>query len=443
MKKNDLWTGTCEGYTYDGLGVVRFGDFVFFVPGLIEGETARLGVTAMKKNYGYARLVELLSASPQRVKPACSICRVCGGCQLMHMSLAEQKRFKRDKVKYLFRQNAHMDLEVPEILEGEKLLHYRNKVQVPVQVQKGKVLMGFYQNHSNRIIPFETCLVQTAESNAIVQTIRHLLEKYRCGAAVRHVLIKHAQHTDQMMVCLIVREYPFPHAQELFGDLLSAFSNIRSLSVLLNRRESNVILDGKEILIHGDPYIEEELMGLRFRISVRSFFQINPYATEILYTKALAAAGLNGQQTVVDLYCGTGTIGLLAAGRAKQVYGIEIVADAVQDARRNAQLNGIRNIEFMNADARDGAGKLLARHVHPDVVIVDPPRKGCSRETLDAIETMAPERFVYVSCDPSTLARDCAYMAQRGWHVSALQPVDMFPNTIHVETVALMSRVRD
>ena len=440
MKKNDLWQGTAEGYTYDGAGVVHFGDVVFFVPGLIDGEEAELGVTAMKKNYGYARIAKLLTESEHRVTPKCSVYRQCGGCQLMHMDSAEQSRFKEEKVKGVFRQNAKMDIETLPIITGGHEMAYRNKVQVPVQCSKGTVKMGFYRGHSNDIVEFDKCLVQTDASNEIVQYLKRRLDQLRIGSVFRHVLIKHAHRTGQIMVCFVVREYPFRECNKLVQSLTETFPAIRSVTCIENRRSDNVILNGKETVLYGDPYIEEELLGRRFRISARSFYQINPYATEMLYAKAIEYAGLTGNETVIDLYCGTGTIGILCAGSAKKVYGIEIVADAVKDARINAELNGITNIDFFTADAKVGAGRLIENKIKADVVIVDPPRKGCSKETLDAIVTIGPERLVYVSCDPSTLARDVAYLNENGYRLQNVQPVDMFPHTNHVECVSLLCR---
>ena len=440
MKKKEVFVGRCVDYTYDGLGVVRDDDFVFFVSGLIVGEEAKLAAMAIKKNYGYARVVEILKESPHRRNPACSAAHKCGGCTLMHMDFQEQKHFKENKVKRLFLQNAHMDLEINPLLEGEKTAAYRNKVLVPMQVHDGHVNMGFYQRHSNRIIPFDRCIVQTEESNAIVQFLREKMEALSCGENVRHVLVKHAHVTNHMMVCLVVRQYPFIGIDVLRQDLVRKFPQITSVLAMVNRREDNVILSGEEIVLYGDAFIEEELMGCRFRISARSFFQINPYATKILYKKVLEMADLNGLETAVDLYCGTGTIGILMAKCAKAVYGIEIVEEAIADAKVNAEINGIHNIQFMAKDAKNGAMALIKQGIRPHVIVVDPPRKGCSKETLDAIIMMAPKRLVYVSCDPATLARDCAYMQGNGYMVQSVQPVDLFPNTIHVETVVKLSQ---
>ncbi len=441
MKKNENWQGVCEGYTYDGMGVVRFGDIVFFVPGLIEGEEAELSVTAMKKNYGYARIVKLLKESKHRVKPSCSVYKPCGGCQLMHMDLEEQMRFKGDKVKNIFLQNAHMEIEPKTILEAGYTERYRNKVQVPLQVNNGVVEMGFYQNRTNKIIPFEDCKVQTELSNEIVRRIHQWVEELGCGKSIRHVLIKHAHRTNQVMVCLVVRHYPFRGNEKLVRSLTETFPQIKTITCIENRREDNVILDGNETVLYGEGFITEQLLDCTFGISARSFYQINPYATEILYSKALEYAQLTGNETVIDLYCGTGTIGILASKHAKKVYGIEIVADAIKDAKVNAERNNVHNIDFFNADAKIGAKRLIQNKIQADVVIVDPPRKGCSRETLDAIETIAPKRLVYVSCDPATLARDVAILTEKGFTLEEVQPVDLFPNTLHVETVVLMSKV--
>ena len=440
MKKNDLWEGISEGYTYDGSGVVHFSDLVFFVPGLIEGEEAQLGITAMKKNYGYARIAELKKASPHRVKPVCSVYKQCGGCQLMHMDYEEQKRFKENKVKGVFLQNAKMDITPLPIITSDHLYAYRNKVQVPVQCDKGAVKMGFYRGRTNDIVEFDNCAVQTECSNEIVQFMRKKLNALKCANAFRHVLIKHAHRTNQIMVCFVVREYPFRNHERLVKELTEKFEEIKSVTCIVNRREDNVILDGKETVLFGLPYIEEELLGCRFRISARSFYQINPYTTELLYSKAIEYAGLTGNETVVDLYCGTGTIGILCAKKAKKVYGVEIVEDAVKDARINAEINGITNIDFFTADAKQGARRMIKNKIKADVVIVDPPRKGCSAETLDAIISIAPKRLVYVSCDPSTLARDCACLKEKGYEPGDIQPVDMFPNTNHVETVVLLQK---
>ena len=438
MQKNETYQVTAEGYTSEGEAVVKIDGVVLFVPGLIIGEEAEIAITAMKKNYGYGRVVKITKPSEHRVEPKCSVARLCGGCSLQFMDDEAQKFFKEDKLRSCFRQNAGMEIENLPILREEPVWNYRNKVQVPVQNKKGEVQMGFYRNHSNDVVPYDTCMVQTEQSNAITKFFVEALKKYHCTNNFRHVLIKHAHTTGEIMVVMIVRTYPFENAEAFTADLLEAFPQIKSLEAVINRREDNVILDGKEVLIAGRSYIEEELLGSTFRISARSFYQINPYATKVLYSTALDDAQLTNSDILIDLYCGTGTMGILGAKRAKKVYGIEIVADAIKDAKINAEANDVHNIQFVNADAGKGAQMIIASKIKADAMIVDPPRKGCSRDTLDAIVKIAPKRLVYVSCDPATLARDVKILSENGYQLKKIQPVDMFPQTVHVETVVLM-----
>lgn len=439
MKKNEIYTATCTGYSSEGAGVTRINDVVIFVPGLLAGEEAEIGITKMKSSYGYGRVVKVLRSSEHRVEPKCSVYRPCGGCQLQHMDDYAQREFKMGKVKDCFRKNAGTEIEPLPILKEEPYWNYRNKVQVPVQVRDGKVEMGFYQNHTNRVVSYDSCHVQTELSNELTQFFKQAFEEYHCGKEIRHVLIKHAHVSGEVMVCFVVRNWPFDNSDQLIALTQEKYPNITSLSCIINRREDNVILDGEEVLIAGKPYIEEELLGCKFRISARSFFQINPYATRVLYSTALEYAQLTGKETLLDLYCGTGTMGIIGAKKAKEVYGIEIVADAIRDAKINAEANDIHNIHFVNADASDGANQLIASNIKIDAMIVDPPRKGCSKDTLDAIFKIAPERLVYVSCDPATLARDVKIITENGYQLEKVQPCDMFPQTIHVETVVLLS----
>ena len=440
MKKNEKYIGVAEGYTNEGAAIVKVDGVVLFVNGLIIGEEAEIAVTAMKKNYGYARVVKILKESSHRVEAKCSVSRLCGGCTLQMMDDEAQKYYKEDKVKNCFKKNAGIDVDLKPIIRVNPVWNYRNKVQVPVQMKENEVKVGFYRNHSNDVIPFETCMVQTPCSNDITNFFKKALQKYQCGNVFKHLLIKHAHTTDEVMVVMIVREYPFNGCEELTKELLQAFPNIKSIEAMVNQREDNVILDGKEILIYGQKYIEEELLGCRFRISARSFYQINPYATKELYSTAIDYAKLTNEDTLIDLYCGTGTMGIIGAKKAKQVYGIEIVADAIKDAQINADENNVHNIEFMNADAGKGAQMLIERNIKANAMIVDPPRKGCSKDTLEAILTIGPERLVYVSCDPATLARDVKFLLENNYKLEIVQPVDMFPQTTHVETIVLLNR---
>lgn len=440
MEKNEIYTVEAHGYTEDGAGVVRINGVVIFVPGLLDGEEAEIGITKMKKNYGYGRVVKILKPSLHRVKPVCSVYKQCGGCSLQHMDDVEQRRFKEDKVKNCFRRNANMEIEPLPIIKVEPYWNYRNKVQIPVQLNKGKTELGFYQNHTNRVVPYDYCHVQTDLSNELTVFFKKELEKYNCTKEFRHILIKHAHVTGEVMVCMIVHDYPFHDCEKLLKDLTDAYPQIKSVSAIINHSDHNAILEGKEVLLYGKPYIEEDLLGCRFRISARSFFQINPYATEKLYQTAIDYADLTGKETLIDLYCGTGTMGIIGARKAKKVYGIEIVPEAIKDAKINAEVNNISNIQFINADAGKGAQKIIRSKIKADTVIVDPPRKGCSKDTIDAILKISPERLVYVSCDPATLARDVKILTDNNYTLQKVQPVDMFPNTVHVETVTLLTR---
>ena len=440
FKKNETFIAQCTGYTDDGAGVTRIDGVVIFVPGLIVGEEAEIGITKMKNNYGYGRIVKLLKPSEHRVEPKCSVYRPCGGCTLQHMDDYAQRDFKMEKVKDCFRKNAGIEIEPLPILKEEPYWNYRNKVQIPCQLNKGQVQMGFYQNHTNRVVPYDNCCVQTELSNELTHFFQKEFTKLSCAREIRHVLIKHAHVSNEVMVCLVVRNWPFNHSDQLVKDIQKNYPNINSLSCIINRRDDNVILDGKEVLLSGKPYIEEELLGCKFRISARSFFQINPYATKVLYSTALDYAQLDNQTTLLDLYCGTGTMGIIGAKKAKKVYGMEIVEDAIKDAKINAEANNVNNIQFVCTDAGKGAQMILRSKIKIDSLIVDPPRKGCSKETLDAIFKIDPKRFVYVSCDPATLARDVKIILEHGYKLEKVQPCDMFPQTTHVETVVLMSR---
>lgn len=436
MKKNDRYIVEALSYTSEGYAVAKCDGMVLFVPGMIVGEVGEVGITKVKKTYAYARLIQLQKESEHRVTPKCASYRLCGGCQLWHMDTAEQRRFKEEKVKECFRMNAHMDVRPFPILATPHTEQYRNKVQVPFQVIDGNVQMGFYQNHTNRIIEYDNCIVQTELSNRMTKQIKQWVQEYQLGNYVRYLLVKHAHRSGEVMVCFIVRK---PLEDYTIVEMLKkTYPEIKSIVQVVNDREDNVIMDGDLTVLYGVNYIVEMLLGCAFTIQANSFFQINPYATEWLYQTVLDYASLDDTKTVIDLYCGTGTIGILASKHAKQVYGIEVVEEAIVDAKKNAKLNHVSNIEFFAMDAGKGAQALIERNVKPDVVIVDPPRKGCSQETLDAIVTMSPEKIVYVSCDPATLARDCAYLQERGFEMEKLQPVDMFPGTIHVETVCCM-----
>ncbi len=439
MKKNDKMNLTCTSYTYEGMGVAKCDGFPVFIKDMLVGETGEIVITKVLKNYAYGRCLKLIQSSEERAEPKCSIYKQCGGCQLQHMSFQEQKRFKRQRVQDCFSRIAKSDIQAEDVLSMEDGWHYRNKGQVPVGVQNGQVVCGFYRIHSNEIIDMNECLIQHESINQIVAKMKQLISHYQIGEYFRHLLVKVGFATQQIMVVLIVRDKNIPHLKEVV-EKLAEDKNVKSIILNLNQRNDNVILGEEETLLYGQSTIEDELSGLRFALSSKSFYQVNPLQTKVLYEKALEFADIGKEDVVLDLYCGIGTISLFMARHAKKVIGIEIVPEAIEDAKKNAQLNGFDNIEFICSDAGAYAVQLAKENRQLDVVCVDPPRKGCDEATLSSILKMSPKRIVYVSCDPSTCARDCKYLEENGYQIQKVQPVDMFPNSFHVETVCLMSR---
>ena len=438
MKKNDRIIAECSGYTHEGHGVVKVDGFPLFVKGMCKGEKGEIIVTLVKKTYGFGKLWKILTPSKERVVPPCPIAKQCGGCQLQHMSYAEQLQFKKQKVQDVITRIAKLDVEVEDVLGMQQHDHYRNKGQIPVGVQDGVVKTGFYRINSNDIIDTNHCMIQSERINEVLQVMRKLLTKYENASLFRHLLIKDAFATGEVMVVWIVHKKEIPHGEEMCKELCDCLPFIKSVIINVNNRDDNVILGDKEYLLYGSPTIIDSIHDLKFNISSKSFYQINPVQTEVLYGTALQYCELSGNETVIDLYCGVGTISMFLAQKAKRVIGVEIVEAAIRDAKENATLNGIHNIEFVCSDAKEYAAKLNQEGIQPDVVVVDPPRKGCDDETLQSIVHMAPKRIVYVSCDPATLARDLKMLSANSYHVKKIQPVDQFCYSFHIENVALL-----
>ncbi len=440
MKKNDIVTGICGSYTYDGHGVVRVQGFPLFVKGLMLKEEAELNVTMVKKTYGYAKIKTLLCRHPQRMEPKCLIAGKCGGCQLQHMSYAHQAMFKKMQVEEAMSRIAQIDVPVEDVAMMPSPYMYRNKAQIPIGTQNHRVVTGFYRIHSNTIIDMDRCLIQSERINEILTVMKSFLKRVPDIEKYRHLLIKHAFHSDELMIVCIVKTKHLDMTEELVHTLTSEVKNVKSILLNVNRRNDNVILGDEEILLYGQNSIVDSIHGLKFHISMKSFYQVNPIQTEVLYQKALEFAQLSGKENVVDLYCGVGTISMFLAQQAKHVCGVEIVAQAIEDAKQNAALNGIENIDFVCADAAEYAQQIVDRRQQVDVVVIDPPRKGCDKKTLDSIVKMRPKRIVYVSCKVSTLARDLRILCDAGYACKKIQPVDMFPNTYGIECVILIVR---
>ncbi len=436
MVKNDKVVGKCIDYTYDGLGVVKVDDFTLFVKDMVKGETGEIIVTAIKKGYGYGRLINLSEKSENRAEALCEISKPCGGCQLQHLSKQEQAVFKHDHVQQVITSIGKLDKEVLPIIEMDYPQAYRNKMMVPVGLDKnGDLQVGFYRYNSHDIIPFQNCLLQSAKANQVVQKLKELIIKYHLEKEIRHLMIRDMERTSQMMLVLVT----YKQKVDLTGlvkEIVEFQPDIKSVIQSVNGEETNVVLGKKEILLDGREYIEDYLCGLTFEISAHSFYQVNTYQTEVLYKKAIELANISKQDEVLDLYCGVGTIGLIVSQYAKKVTGVEIIPEAIEDAKKNAKKNKIENIEFICGDAARIASEMKSKGKVFDCVIVDPPRKGCSQQMIDTLLAFEARKIVYISCNPSTLARDLALLKE-DYNIEQILPVDMFPNTYHVETVVL------
>ena len=452
MKKDDMLEITIEDISSDGSGVGKADGFALFVKDTIPGDQVKVKIMKMKKRYGYARLMEILVPSPDRIQAPCPVARQCGGCQIQQMSYERQLTFKENKVCNNLRRLGGLDLsamEVEPICGMEEPFHYRNKAQFPIGRDKnGKIIAGFYAGRTHSIIANTDCLLGAEENEAILNEVISWMEVCKVEpydektgkGLVRHVLIRKGFTTKELMVCLVINGRKIPQVEKLV-DRLQKIEGMTAIMANVNTEQTNVIL-GKEIQpIWGQDYIEDYIGNVKYRISPLSFYQVNPVQTEKLYGKALEYAGLTGKETVWDLYCGIGTISLFLAQKAKQVYGVEIVPPAIADAKDNARRNGIQNAEFYFGKAEEILPhKYETENVKADVIVVDPPRKGCDEALLETIVKMQPERVVYVSCDSATLARDLKYLTANGYKAERLATVDMFPMTVHVESAVKLVR---
>ena len=450
FRKNDLVTLEIEDCGIDGEGIGKADGFTVFVKDAVIGDTVTAKIIKAKKNYGYGRLMEVLKPSPYRVEPKCEFARQCGGCQLQALSYDQQLVFKTNKVKgHLERIGGFTDIPMEPIIGMDELFHYRNKAQFPVgRNKKGKIVTGFYAGRTHNIIENRDCALGVAENKEVLDRVIAHMEKYGIEpyneatgkGLVRHVLIRYGYFTKEVMVCLILNGNKIPKEEQLVKSLCE-IPGMTSITINVNKKHSNVIL-GEEIrLLWGQEYITDRIGDISYQISPLSFYQVNPMQTQKLYAKALEYADLHGQETVWDLYCGIGTISLFLAQKAKFVRGVEIVPAAIENAKENAKLNGLENTEFFVGKAEEVLPREYKKNgVYADVIVVDPPRKGCDETLLETMVEMNPERIVYVSCDSATLARDLKYLCERGYELRKVCPVDQFGMTVHVETVVLLSQ---
>ena len=437
--------GKCVDYTYDGKGIVKSNNKIIFVDNVLEGEEVEIEIVHESKNQTLGQLTKIIKSSPYRIKPFCSLAKECGGCALQHLQYKNQLKFKTNHVQDCISKFAKIDIKVKDCLGMENPFNYRNKSQVPFSMLNKKICYGFYKQNTHKIIQMNECSVQTNDANEILKTIKFLMEKYRLKAyeedkrkgIMRHVLIKKGFATNQVMVVLITNENSFPNRKEFVKDLVKSHQNIKTVVQNINTRDTNVILGEKETVLYGNGYIEDILLGIKFKISSKSFYQINPIQTASLYSKAIELADLSKNDRILDAYCGIGTIGLIASQKVNEVIGVEIVKEAVKDAKNNASINNINNANFVLGDACEFMVDLAKTSEKIDVVFVDPPRKGCDNKFLTSLMKLSPQKIVYISCNPSTLARDLEILKEK-YDVLEIQPVDMFPHTFHIETIALL-----
>ncbi|MGE5590714.1 MAG: 23S rRNA (uracil(1939)-C(5))-methyltransferase RlmD [Bacillota bacterium] len=447
------------GLGHGGEGVARHDGMAVFVPGAMPGDVVTARFTDVRTTYVRAELVSIDRPAADRVEARCPIYEACGGCQLQHVSYPRQLALKTQQVKDALQRIGHLDPAlVRDTIGAQNPWNYRNKAQFPVGLlnlrpgggpgasPEPRVVAGLYARGTHQVIDADACLIQNETNNRILAAAKGLISRYgypvydeRSGAGlVRHVLARVGTKSGQAMAVLVTAERRLPRGQDFARDLMAAVPGLVTVVQNVNPRRTNVVLGEENITLAGPGAIEDELLGLTFSISPRSFFQVNPEQTEVLYCKALEFAGLSGDEFVVDAYCGIGTISLCLARRAGRVLGIEEVPEAIDDARENAIRNRLSNAEFRVGTVEEWAPRLAAEGLHPDVVVVDPPRAGVEASALDAFVQMGPKRIVYVSCNPATLARDLAHLTERGYRCKEIQPVDMFPHTSHVECVALL-----
>ncbi len=453
MKKNEKIIVTIEDIGVSGEGIGKVDGYTLFVKDAILGDTVEAVITKPKKNYGYAKMLRVLDASARRVPARCPVARQCGGCQIQELSYEGQLEFKAKKVYGNLERiggfsPALLDNIMEPICGMEEPFYYRNKAQFPIgTVKEGKVVTGFYAGRTHQIIPNMECALGVQVNEEILKIVVEFMNRNGVSAydeethrgLVRHVLIRYGFTTKEIMVCFVINGDNIPHSEKLV-DKLSQIDGMTSITYSVNCENTNVIM-GKEFgVLWGQPYITDYIGDVQYQISPLSFYQVNPVQTEKLYTLAMEYAELKGEETVWDLYCGIGTISLFLAQKAKKVYGVEIVPQAIADARNNAKINGITNAEFFVGKAEEILPEQYkANQVYADVIVVDPPRKGCDEKLLDTMVQMKPRRIVYVSCDSATLARDLKYLCEHGYELERVKPVDQFPHTVHVETVVLLS----
>lgn len=449
MKKNEIVRLTITGMTNEGNGVGKYEGIAVFVPLTAIGDVLDVKIVKVLKSYAYGIIDKIIVPSADREKSNCEVSNKCGGCSFRHINYSSELKIKDNFVRDAFKRIGKLDVPFEDILGCENVDYYRNKAQYPVADQNGKAVCGFYAKRSHRIIPYTHCRLQPKIFAQIVNTIIEKVNDINLKAyneidhtgLLRHIYIRQGYHTKEIMVCFVVTKWCENELQPIVKELTNKFPDIKSIVINKNSENTNVIMGKDYKTLFGKDTITDIMCGNKINLSPFSFYQVNTKQAEKLYSIAKDFAQLNGDEKLLDLYCGAGTIGLSFADSVKSVTGVEIISQAIQNATKNAKINGIINAEFMCGDASDIAQKLASNKETPDIIVADPPRKGCEIETLKAIVKMSPEKIIMISCNPATAARDCAILSDLGYTPVKAQAIDMFPNTTHVETVVLMSKV--
>ncbi len=447
LEKNKIYEAIICDYTAEGLGVARIEGCAVFVPNAIEGELCRIRIEKVGKTWAAGKITEIIGRSSHRVNRKCPVAKLCGGCDFWHMDYEEETRLKAERVRSAMNRIGGEDLKEVPILAAPQCEGYRNKAQYPVSSKRSRVFAGFFKAGTHQVVENDRCLILPEQTDLVKKIVVDYVNHWRITAydettgkgLLRHIYVRRGAVSKQILVCLVVNGRKLPHTEDLI-QRLQAIPGFTALVLSVNQKSGNTVLGDEFIHLYGPGYIEDTLCGLSFRLSPRSFYQVNHHQAQRLYEAAISQGGITKEDTVLDLYCGVGTISLAMAKSAKKVIGVEIVEQAVEDAKENAKRNGIDNAEFFCADAGKAALELEAKGIRPDVVVVDPPRKGLNADAIEAMVKIAPRRIVYVSCDPATLARDIKLLKDKGYAVASVQAADLFPRCAHVESIVLLCR---
>lgn len=449
LEKNQIYETVVTDYTAEGQGVAHIEGCAVFIPNAIAGEKIRVRIEKAKKTWAAGKIVEILEKSPHRVNRECPVAKLCGGCDFWHMDYEEELRLKAERVRSNLNRIGGEQLESLPILGAPTCYDYRNKAQYPVAQKKGRAYAGFFKAGTHDVVENDRCRILPPETDRVKTVVMDYVNKFRVPVydetahkgLLRHIYVRRGAVSQQILVCLIINGDRIPKAQELIGEL-KKIPGFTTLVLGVNTQKGNSILGDQFITLYGEGFIEDTLCGLNFRLSPRSFYQVNHHQAQRLYQAAITQAEITKDDLVLDLYCGVGTITLSMAAAAGKVIGVEVIPQAIEDAKDNAKRNGIENAEFFCGDAGKAALELQKQGIRPDVIVVDPPRKGLNQDTIQALDLMSPRRIVYVSCDPATLARDVALLKERGFVLKNAQAADLFPRCAHVESVVTLCRNR-